>query len=351
MQELRIANGYHRGATLPLDREPLSIGSDDSADVVLADPGVALLHARLQPAGRDGWALLAAEGVVRGAGDNSEPAQLTLQTGEFARVGPVWITVCDAGAPWQDPPAEPTDLPAAATDEDFDEEPEAAQDAAAESHDALQAEGGRNDNGHAGEPPEPGSGAPGRTQARASRHSRGLQLLLGSVGTVAVLSAAAAYALTSQPGAVDEESAARKTAELRRQAALPLTLPPRQLQDALRKRLGETDLLGRLTLELSEGEWTIRGALNEEDAERLQRMLRAFSQRYVIDFPINVKIGSAESMLPFRITQVLSGNDPSIVTDDGRRLYVGDEYRGVRLAAVAGSQLKFTGKHDLNVSW
>ncbi len=72
---------------------------------------------------------------------------------------------------------------------------------------------------------------------------------------------------------------------------------------------------------------------------------------YEVNVPINVRIGNAESMLPFRIQQVISGNDASIVTDDGRRLYVGDEYRGMRLAAIAGNQLSFTGKRTLNIVW
>jgi type III secretion protein D len=166
-----------------------------------------------------------------------------------------------------------------------------------------------------------------------------------------VLSAAAAYAYTSQPDAASEALLARQAAEQARLAALPLRLPSEQLQAALRKRLGEIDLLSRVTLELELRNWTISGSLNEEEVERLQRMLRSFSERHVIDFPIQVRLGNPESMLPFRISQVMSGHDPSIITDDGRRLYVGDEYRGVRLAAVAGNQLRFTGKHNLDIVW
>lgn len=73
--------------------------------------------------------------------------------------------------------------------------------------------------------------------------------------------------------------------------------------------------------------------------------------RHDIHFPVKVKIGNAEAMLPFRIQQVISGSNASIVTDDGRRMYVGDEYRGVALAAIDGGQVRFTGKHKVSVQW
>lgn len=374
MQELRILSGYHRGATLPLDGETLDIGADDDADVVLADPGIAAHHAQLS--NEDGvWLLTPQDGPVRGQDSNAAQEEVELQDGAFGRAGAIWLAICETGAPWQDPPPQPadamTDVPAqaAATESDDDmmddvEDGDGIEagdvmddvqadalaqhadraDATDEAHDAAE-----NHNGAQSFAAE-ASGASAHVAA-PRRHSRGFRMVLIPVTAVAVLSAAAAYALTAYPAAPGEEIAAREAAEVRRLDALPRALPQDQLQAALRKRLTEIDLLSRVNVDLNDREWTISGALNEDDADRLQRMLRGFSQRYVIDFPVNVRIGSAESMLPFRISQVISGNDPSIVTDDGRRLYVGDEYRGMRLAAVAGNQLKFTGKQNLNIVW
>jgi len=316
MQELRILSGYHRGATLPLDGVELAIGADEEADVVLADPGIAARHARLS-----------CEGMVRGQDSNAAREQVPLADGAFGRAGAIWLTVCDGGAPWQDPPADPVDGQAQQGDE-------RAESGAAPSDASAVAD----TPAAAAEPSPPAS------------RVRGFRMALVPVAAMAALSAAAAYALTSHP--VDSFEAGF-AAEVRKrpEAAVPSHLAPDALQAALRKRLGEVDLLGRVVLDLREREWTLRGALNDEDAERLQRMLRAFAETYVIDFPIQVKIGSTEAMLPFRIVQVLSGNDPSIVIDDGRRLYVGDEHRGVRLAAVAGNQLRFTGRQTLNIAW
>jgi len=328
MLELRILSGYHRGATLPLGDEVLSIGGDEDADVVLADPGLAPRHAQLAPQGA-GWALEAVDGVVRDDQDNGARDAVFLDGGGFARVGPIWLTVCAAASPWQDPPAEPTGPlddeeagPMLADEEDMP------QDALPE--------------------PEPEPAPPEPSPAPALPppvRSRGARTILVPLTAVAVLSAAAAYAWTGRPdgsAAVPGRVAA---------VAPPQQLAAAQLQAALRKRLGEIDLLARVTLDLRTDAWTISGALNDDETARLQRMLRTFSERYVVDIPVNVTIGSPEAMLPFRISQVIASSDPSIVLDDGRRLYVGDEYRGVRLAAIAGSRLRFTGRHNLDIAW
>ncbi|MCA1325664.1 FHA domain-containing protein [Herbaspirillum sp. alder98] len=355
MHELRILNGYHRGATLPLP-EPgeRSIGADEDADVVLADPGILARHARFT-LDADGWTLAAADGAIRDAHSNATPPQLALSFGEFARADHIWLTVVDDNAPWSDPPAEPQDPPAdsaAAGDEaagPASDDP-AAPDAIAaadlfdpheeQALDAAQAEAAS----------ETASAHPDTVADGGERSRHGYRLVLVAFVAAIALSGAAAYGLTSHPEVPAKEALAQQ-AELKRLASLPRQLPADELELALRKRLDQVDLLNRVTLDLGPREWIIRGALGEDDAERLQRMLRAFAKSYVIDFPISVKIGNAESMLPFRISQVMTGTDPSIVTDDGRRLYVGDEYRGVRLVAVAGNQLKFAGKHALNVSW
>lgn len=342
MLELRILSGYHRGATLPLHGAVLSIGDDDDADVVLADPGLAARHAQLV-AEAGSWWLEALEGEVRGDQDNFVQDRILLGNGSFARVGTVWLTLCEADSAWCDPPPEPHDMPAPSLAHEM---PGAAghDDPAAMDEGATQL--GLEENA-----PVP---LPASESASAAHRPRSAGRLLIPVVALAVLSGAAAYALTSDPGATAAAPKSGAAARERLRAVspvLPLVLPPDQLESALRKRLAEIDLLARVTLELEPRQWTIRAALTDEESERLQRMLRNFSQRHVISFPVHVKIGSPESMLPFRISQVMSGADPSIITADGRRLYVGDEYRGVRLAAVAGNQLRFTGKLNLDVVW
>ncbi|MBP0597316.1 hypothetical protein J8I26_04320 [Herbaspirillum sp. LeCh32-8] len=347
MQELRILNGYHRGATLPLaDSGERILGAHEDADVVLADPGILGRHARLAlTAG--GWTLTAMDGCLRRADTNQTASTLQLAFGEQARADRIWLTVVDQDAPWIDPPPEPGDAPPAPPDEQ--------QDASADDDNPMPHGTPPGITENQTPSPAPAANAPVATDSAAAempqpRRARGYRMVLLPLFLATALTGAAAYALTSHPAASDEHARVRED-ELKRLAALPRKLPAAELEAALRRRLAEVDLLYRVTLELREGAWTIRGAMGDDDAERLQRMLRDFAKAHVIDFPIDVKIGSPESMLPFRIIQVLNGSDPSIVTDDGRRLYVGDEYRGVRLAAVAGNQIKFTGKQALNVSW
>ncbi|MBB5391356.1 MULTISPECIES: FHA domain-containing protein [unclassified Herbaspirillum] len=359
MQELRILNGYHRGATLPLlDGSARLLGADEDADVVLADPGIVGRHASLALAD-GGWTLSALDGRIRRAESNRPTEVVQLALGALARVDHIWITVVEENVPWSDPPPEPTDSEEAVSDEAPDEPAEAADGAAAAAaganghpeHPDFAAEGERVEPAPQDTAPQPLAQAmPAHGSEPASRRSRGYKMVLLPFFIATALTGAAAYGLTSHPKELTAEARANE-AEIKRLASLPRKLPQDELEAALRKRLAEVDLLHRVMLEVDRREWTIRGALSEDDADRLQRMLTTFSKTYVIDFPINVKIGSPESMLPFRIIQVITGNDPSIVTDDGRRLYVGDEYRGMRLAAVAGNQLKFTGKHALNVSW
>ncbi|MTV41747.1 FHA domain-containing protein, partial [Duganella radicis] len=108
MLELRILNGLHRGATLPLDDHPLTIGADDDADVVLVDPGIAARHARLAPDDA-GWTLATLDGAVLGADHNQPLEALALAPGEPARLGHIWLSIADEDSPWEDPPPEPDD--------------------------------------------------------------------------------------------------------------------------------------------------------------------------------------------------------------------------------------------------
>jgi len=384
MVELRILNGYHRGATLPLHGEVLTVGAGEDADVVLVDPGMQERHASVMPAA-SGWSLRALDGVVRDADTNRACEELQLPLGGFARVDHIWLTVVAQDSPWRDPPPEPQDdgapepLPATADSGEQEDEDKKDNEEDREAPPIEQQENAR---------------------VFPGRRSRKHRLILAPVAVVAVLSAAAAYSMTrsytplnntesfsageveinpvtmeplnlpvrgaikmgslSSMGNPDDMVAARKAKgnagpAISHPAALaavaPAQLSPAQLQEAFRRRLTEVDLIKRFNLELDEQSWTMQAALDEEDAERFQRMLKAFMKRYDIRFPVNVKIGSAESMLPFRIQQVISGNNASIVTDDGRRMYVGDEYRGTKLAAIDGNQLSFTGKRSIDIKW
>lgn len=93
--ELRILDGIHAGARVPLlPRSRASIGASPECDVVLSDPGIEAVHARLQLGAVDEhWMLtLERDGVVlHASAARNQPVDL----------GPLRITVAEEDDPWQ----------------------------------------------------------------------------------------------------------------------------------------------------------------------------------------------------------------------------------------------------------
>ncbi|SFV13920.1 FHA domain-containing protein [Pseudoduganella namucuonensis] len=410
MFELRILNGLHRGATLPLDEHTLVIGADDDADVVLVDPGIETRHATLAP-GPQGWTLSTLDGAVLGTEHNRPFAALELRDGDFARLGHVWLCVAGQDAPWENPPPEPAQGDGA-MDNDGQPAPQSAPLAAdADGPDGYEpySDSPLDDPQHAphaaATAPEPMPAAPPAQASAAAepaakaakakaapakavkaRPARGAgwrrwKMLLVPTVLVTILSACAAYSIKSRPEheaapAASSIPAPRGAGPAAEQAAtLPGALPdgqpaalppgpppaqasaperkasPQELRDAFRTRLKEVDLLKRFNLDLRDGEWTMQASLDAEEAARFDRILKAFVQTHNIKFPVHARVGGAEVMLPFRVREVISGANASIVTQDGKRLYVGDEHKGLRLVAVDGHHLQFDGERKIKVKW
>jgi type III secretion protein D len=371
MLELRILNGLHRGATLPLDERALSVGADEDADVVLVDPGIEAEHATLTLT-EQGWALFTREGAVLSADDNEPRESLELQPGDFARLGHVWVTVVDADEPWTNPPPEPVeseavaDEPYAQAEEQTDammEGNEPYRDSPLDDPQTIAAELQAAPVTETVAPPV--DQTPRSTRSVGALLSRRSKLFFLPLGLATVLSACAAYTMTARtseeavpvkalPPAVSDKAGSQPLQALdpaKAEAPKPAPLSQMELREAFRKRLKEVDLLKRFDLKLKDNNWTMQAALDDDEAMRFERILTSFIQTHKITFPVNAKIGNAEAMLPFRITQVISGSNASVVTQDGNRLYIGDEYRGVRLVAIEGSHLKFEGDRKIKVKW
>jgi type III secretion protein D len=227
--------------------------------------------------------------------------------------------------PWQDPPADP---PAQAAQAQLEEpsQPEEPEPAAA---------------------PDPVEPVPVRAEKPRRRRSR---IVMLPVALGAGLVAAAAYAYTARSG---EPMPVAATASPKPAAGPQAAQPPspEALRQAFRQRLAEVDLLRRFDLALEDRAWTLRASLDEEEAARFRRILDAFMAAHHIDFPIDARIGGADTMLPFKVRQVVSGANASIVTDDGQRLYPGDDYKGVRLVAINGNRISFNGRQPIEVKW
>jgi type III secretion protein D len=367
MYELRVLSGLHRGATLPLDENPHVIGASDDADVVLVDPGVEAKHATLSLT-ESGWQLSALDGTLRTADSNQPETVIDLEPGDFARLGSIWLTVVEQDARWENPPPEPVDVQfeqddvEASVEEPEDETAMAAADAseAAAPQDAAAAQAADADELAAE------AAGPGFMQRLRGRRVIYIPLAIGTV-----LSAAAAYAITSKPEtAVSAKKLAEQAATRQKSTGKPgdrtiaaaydamnqdgtteRPLTGEDLRKAFRKRLADAELLKRFDLQLQNEYWSMQAALDDEETARFERILTAFMKQHNINFPVNAKVGSSEAMLPFKIRQVISGSNASVVTQDGDRLYVGEEYRGVRLVAIQGNQLTFAGKRKIEVKW
>lgn len=362
MHELRILSGLHRGATLPLDANAHAIGASEEADVVLVDSGIEQLHATLSPEG-SAWLLSANEGQIFNAQSNRPQQTVELAPGGFARVGDIWLTISEEGAPWEKPPAQPPHEPEAEPVETEDEQPEFEADENGLSgseeeapHDAEEEFFGPMPEN----PPQalPSAGVLAAAPQDAPRRWRKARLPLL---IVAALSIAGFYALwasySKRPQPLPAKPAntlaqtAPKAAAPKPDAKPEAAVSEDELRTAFRKRLADAELLRRFDLNLEDHNWTMRATLDADEMARFDRILETFVDKYSITFPVSATVGNGEIMLPFKVRQVISGANASIVTDDGHRLYVGEQYRGVRLVAVRDTRLTFAGKRKIEVNW
>lgn len=353
MFELRILSGLHRGATLPLDERPHIIGASDDADVVIVDPEIESSHASLSLT-PSGWKLEEIEGSVRDAQSNQAQPAIELAPGDFARVGNVWITVVEQDARWTNPPPEPADEFFDATEP---EEVPVAESTVIEPAAEAAASPVASETEAEEQPGKPAASVKKRT---------GIVLL--SLGLIIIASAAGAYALRSSKSPLRtpahhsapvahgsnrpvDPTIAKAFDKLNEDGEAKRRLTPDELRKAFRKRLSDADLLKRFDLTLQDEQWFMQAILDDEETARFEHILASFIKANGITFPVNAMVGTGESMLPFKIRQVISGRDAGVVTQDGERLYVGDELHGVRLVAVRGSRLVFAGKRKIEVNW
>jgi len=336
--ELRILSGLHRGATLPLDDQPLTIGCSESADVVLVDPGVAELHATLSRSG-SGWLLSADAGLLYSTAGEQAQKVLDLTPGECVCLGHVWLTVAAEGEAWQQAPLgsglarfDPAEL----------EQP-------------LALEAGQQADTAPASERQPAA-------VRAVKRGGIRKMLYAFIGMLTVLCAAAAYAISARPSAIATPKPADIGKQLGSKAGFPersereplnaaAKLTPEQLRKAFRRCLSSADLLSRFDLTLGDDAWDMRADLDDEEAARFERVLAGFIKENHISFPVRARVVGAENMLPFTIRQVISGANASVVTADGERLYVGDEAHGMKLVSIQDNHLVFAGKRKVELRW
>ncbi|WP_122667674.1 FHA domain-containing protein [Pseudomonas viridiflava] len=326
MFELRVLNGHHQGAALPLVGEQWSIGSAPQQDLALDDTGIESLHGQLQRLG-DSWVLNGEEGQVCDE-EGAVQASIELTLNRAFMLGSVWLCVSPAGDEWPEVPAVIPPKP----------EPDPVRHSA------------------------PLQKVPSRSQKLLNRTTGIIAgLLIGVIGS--------AWSLTRPgPTAVDPEvaqvAALKQTArkEPEKPAGTPATsvreVPDTRIRladaDAVRHQLNtmlSDRMLSHISIDETPEGLVLNGDAKDEALLVYQRMLQRFKNRYNSPVTVLDNVSSAHNTLPFVVVQIMTGPHAHLVTADGRRVYVGDDVDGLRLSRIDEHRLQFDGDRHVEVAW
>jgi len=288
MFELRVLSGLHLGAALPLFGDKWLIGCADEADLMLSDARVAARQCELR---REEAQWLAQP-------DGGEAYGITPE--EPFQVADIWLCVARIDTPWAAclPPANP---PA----------PEELADA----------------------PPE----AVPAVAARKGIVTRSIRTLAWSLMLLLTLTV---MSWVLQPTVAQTQVASSRSLST-----------PAELQAPLQKMLRERDLARLVKLDIHNQRLRLTGRLSKPQMQIFNRMLERFNATYTRDIPLDNQVRLLKVRLPFRIVQITTGSRANIVTDDGQRLFVGDEVDNLRLVAITSDQIEFNGRDNIKVSW
>ncbi len=288
MFELRVLSGLHLGAALPLFGDKWLIGHADEADLMLSDARVAARQCELRRE-ETRW-LAQPHGGEAYAINSEEPFQ----------VADVWLCVARIDTPWAAcmPPATPS-MP-----EETAEAPNKAISPVA---------------------------------ARKGIFTRSIRTLVWSLMLLLTLTV---MSWVLQPTVAQTQVISSR----------PLSTPA-ELQAPLQKMLRERDLASLVKVDMHNQRLRLTGRLSKPQMQIYKRMLERFNATYTSDIPLDNQVRLLKVRLPFRIVQITTGSRANIVTDDGQRLFIGDEVDNLRLVAITSTQIEFNGRDNIKVSW
>ena len=303
MFELRVLDGLHQGAALPLFGDEWSIGAHADADLVLNDAGIAEQHARLRFIDSN-WSVQAEAGLLRSA-DGQVLAQIArLEVSVPFLVGTVRLCVALADHPW---PQAPAPAPAAV--------PTSSRP----------------------------SVDPVRTLTLSSISHSQQKRLLSLVLVVTIIIMAVGMASTGER----EAQASLMPPEVKKSELGS----PFEVRQQLLKMLNERELDHRVSLQVINGQVALNGDVSQEDVDLVARMLSRFGEQFDSDVPVISRVRVRDSAPPFRIVQIVGGPNGHVVLEDGGRLFVGDELDGLRLVLIDNSKVIFDGAQRYEVRW
>ncbi|WP_460131654.1 FHA domain-containing protein [Pseudomonas sp. S1_E04] len=299
MFELRVLDGLHQGAALPLFGEQWSIGAHADADLILSDLGVVEQHARLRLIDNS-WSVQAEAGLLYGAEGQvlAQIADLALN-GVFS-VGGVRLCVTLADQPWPQPTT------------------------------------------HASVAPQP-PGEPARALPLSSISHTQQKRLISLVLVVAVVIAAVG---TVSTGEREAQASLMPPVASKSELASPF-----EVRQQLLKMLNERELTQRVSLQVINGQVALSGDVSQDEVELVARMLSRFGEQFDSAVPVISRVRVRDEALPFRIVQIVGGPNGHVALDDGSRLFVGDEVEGLRLVLIDNSKVVFDGAQRYEVRW
>ncbi|CRL96888.1 type III secretion apparatus protein, YscD/HrpQ family [Pseudomonas sp. 24 E 1] len=299
MFELRVLDGLHQGAALPLFGEQWSIGAHADADLVLNDPGIAEQHARLRLIDSN-WSVQAEAGLLQDA-DGQVLAQIArLALNVTFWVGSVRLCVTLADEPWPQAPA-----PVA--------------------------------------PASPRVNEPARAlKLSAISHSQQKRLIT-LVLVVTVIFVVVGMASTGNPEAL---ASLMPPVVQKQELASPF-----EVRQQLLKMLSERELNQRVGLQVINGQVALSGDVSQDEVDLVARMLSRFGEQFDSAVPVISRVRVRDGTLPFKIVQIVGGPNGHVVLEEGSRLFVGDEVDGLRLVLIDNSKVVFDGVQRYEVRW
>lgn len=294
MYELRVLNGLHRGAALPLIGEHWLIGSSEQHDLLLQDPGIARRHCRLT---RDGerWRLEAEDGSLIDSEGDDCISLLELGPEQRFQLAGVNLSIMASCTPWPAAMQGPT--------------------AAINASTTIQA-----------------------SENRPALHKR---LLIAAI-VVTVASSAWAF---STPVRLSPPSMSRPAIQAHATPNL------NDMVDTLRSMLRDRELHNAISVNTAQDGISLRGSLMPEQMELYQRMLERFKHQQRRAFVLNDYVKPFTRKLPFEIVQITGGERAHLLLADNRRLFLGDEVDGLRLTKIDNEHVEFDGDEHYEVRW
>ena len=293
MFELRVLNGLHEGAALPLSGENWAVGNHEDSDLQLCDSNIQGLHARLSRQ-ESGWQLMPDQGEIYLAHGQPVKEELTLDIDQPFQLSGVWLVVTDATSPWESKSLIPVDNQ-------------------------------------------------GKILKPKNAQKRKVRLPLWYKSAVVVLTLLLGIMLTGWFFA--------SAPPVQNRNMKPVIADAEGLQSILTHKLQERDLNHAVTITHYMQGIYLTGDVTTRQMDILNRLMTAMKNEYDIRIPFTNGAKLKRLKLPFQIIQITEGKHANIVIEDGRRLFVGDHESGYTLAKITKDTVQFTGQSNITVAW